>query len=286
MDSGNPENSRLSLAEFVKCIPTILRSSLVGIGVGIFPGWARSLSSFLAYSWTKRADKDPDRFGKGRIEGVAAAETADNASVPAGLVPMFAIGLPASVSAALLMGAFMLHGLTPGPFFSATMPCWSTPSSSAWSLASAIMLVIGMVGQNLFARLIVVSEAILVPIIIFLCVIGAYLEGSGMFGVYLMLMFAFFGYFMKKYDFSFVTFLIGFILGPMAELSLRQAMIITDAKISSLVDHPVAIVFLLMAVDLDLAFELVSVDAGEKRAHSHANESAEPASERRRVDGT
>ena len=81
----------------------------------------------------------------------------------------------------------------------------------------------------------------------FLCVIGAYLEGSGMFSVYLMLIFAFFGYFMKKFDFSFVTFLIGFILGPMAELSLRQAMIITDGKLTSLASHPVAVLFLALA---------------------------------------
>jgi putative tricarboxylic transport membrane protein len=81
-----------------------------------------------------------------------------------------------------------------------------------------------------------------------MCVIGAYLEGSGMFSVYLMLVFAFFGYFMKKLDFSFITFLIGFILGPIAELSLRQAMIITDGKITSLSNHPVAILFLLLAV--------------------------------------
>jgi putative tricarboxylic transport membrane protein len=113
--------------------------------------------------------------------------------------------------------------------------------------ASGIMLIMGMVGQNLFARLITVSEVILVPVIIYMCVIGAYLEGSGMFSVYLMLVFAFFGYFMKKLDFSFVTFLIGFILGPTVELSLRQAIIITDGKISSLVNHPVAVLFLMLA---------------------------------------
>ena len=113
--------------------------------------------------------------------------------------------------------------------------------------ASGIMLVMGMVGQNLFARLITVSEVILVPVIVFMCVIGAWLEGGGMFSVYLMLIFAFVGYFMKKFDFSFVTFLVGFILGPMAELSLRQAMIITDSKVSSLANHPVAVLFLLLA---------------------------------------
>jgi len=245
--ASTPENSRLSLREFLTCFPTILRSTLVGVGIGSIPGMGASLSSFLAYAWTKRRDKDPESFGKGRLEGVAAAESADNASVPAGLIPMFAIGLPSSASAALLMGAFMLHGLTPGPFLFRDDAVLVYSIFAGMIFASGIMLIMGMVGQNLFARLISVSEVILVPIIIFLCVVGAYLEGSGMFSVYLMLIFAFVGYFMKKYDFSFITFLIGFILGPIAELSLRQAMIITDGKVSSLTHHPVAILFLVLA---------------------------------------
>jgi len=247
VQTGTPENSRLTVKEFLTCLPAILRATAVGIGIGSVPGLGASLSSFLAYAWTKRRDPDPDSFGRGRLEGVAAAEAADNASVPAGLIPMFAIGLPSSASAALLMGAFMLHGLTPGPFLFRDDAALVYAIFIGMVAASFIMLAMGMIGQNLFARLITVSEVILVPIIVFLCVIGAYLEGSGMFSVYLMLVFAFFGYFMKKLDFSFVTFLIGFILGPMAELSLRQAMIITDGKVTSLAQHPVAVLFLLLA---------------------------------------
>ncbi|MGE3917481.1 MAG: tripartite tricarboxylate transporter permease [Hyphomicrobiaceae bacterium] len=247
LKASTPENSSLTITEFLSCLPTILRATLVGIGIGSIPGMGASISSFLAYAWTKRRDKDPDSFGKGRLEGVAAAEAADNASVPAGLIPMFAIGLPSSASAALLMGAFMLHGLTPGPFLFRDDAVLVYAIFIGMVAASFIMLVMGAIGQNLFARMMAVSEVILVPIIVFLCVIGAYLEGSGMFSVYLMLVFAFFGYFMKKLDFSFITFLIGFILGPMAELSLRQAMIITDGKLSSLTAHPVALLFLALA---------------------------------------
>ena len=245
--SGSAEDRRLTTAEFLKNLPTIIRSSLVGLAVGSVPGLGASLSSFLAYAWTRQRDKDPGSFGKGRLEGVAAAESADNASMPAGLIPMFAIGLPGSASTALLMGAFMLHGLTPGPNLFREDAVLVYGIFIGMIAASGIMLIMGMVGQNLFARLITVSEVILVPVIVYMCVIGAYLEGSGMFSVYLMLLFAFFGYFMKKLDFSFVTFLIGFILGPTMELSLRQAIIITDGKISSLVNHPVAIMFLVLA---------------------------------------
>ncbi len=248
LDGGTGENRALRWSEFILCLPTIIRSSFVGIAVSSVPGLGASLSSFLAYAWTRRRDPDPDSFGKGRLEGVAAAESADNASVPAGLIPMFAIGLPGSASTALLMGAFMLHGLTPGPNLFKEDAVLVYAIFIGMIAASFIMLIMGMVGQNLFARLITVSETILVPVIVFMCVMGAYLEGSGMFSVYLMLIFAFVGYFMKKFDFSFVTFLIGFILGPMAELSLRQAMIITDAKFTSLVNYPVAVLFLVLAV--------------------------------------
>lgn len=248
MDTGTPEDRRLSWTEFIVCLPTIIRSAFVGIIVGILPGLGASLSSFLSYAWTQRRDKDPDRFGKGAMEGVAASESADNASVPASLVPMFAIGLPGSVSTALLMGAFMLHGLTPGPYLLRDDAVLVYSIFAGMILASFILLFVGLVGQRFFSRAILISDAILLPVIVFFCVVGAYLEGGGMFSVYLMLLFAFVGYFMKKFDFSFVTFLIGFILGPMAELSMRQAMIITDAKISSLANYPVAVVFLVLAV--------------------------------------
>lgn len=248
LNSGRPEDSKLSWAEFVHCLPTIIRGSLVGIGVGILPGLGASLSSFLAYAWTKRTDKEPERFGAGAIEGVAASESADNASVPASLVPMFALGLPGSISTALLMGAFMLHGLTPGPFLFRDDTALVYAIFGGMIIATGMLLVVGLVGQEFFSRVIMLSDRILLPVIIFLCVVGAYLEGGGMFSVYLMLVFAFLGYFMKKFDFSFVTFLIGFILGPMAELSLRQAMILTDGNILSLQNHPVAIVFLVLAV--------------------------------------
>lgn len=146
------------------------------------------------------------------------------------------------------MGAFMLHGLTPGPYMFRDDANLVYAIFFGMIAASGILLFVGLVGQNFFSRVITVRDTVILPIIVFLCIIGAYIEGGGMFGVYLMLVFAFVGYFMKKFDFSFVTFLVGYVLGPMAELSLRQAIIISDANPMVLVDHPVAIVFLVLAV--------------------------------------
>lgn len=246
--SGDPDDRALSWREFLGISPAILRGSLTGIVVGILPGLGATLASFLSYTWVKRASRSPERFGKGAPEGVAASESADNATVPASLIPVFAIGLPGSLSTALLMGAFMLHGLTPGPFLLRDGGELVYSIFAGMIVASGALLLVGLVGQGFFARVIAIRDSIIMPVIVFLCVIGAYLEGGGMFGVYLMLLFAGLGYLMKKFDFSFVTFVVGYILGPMAELALRQAIIITDADPAALLSHPIALLFLALTV--------------------------------------
>lgn len=246
--SDDPAHSRLSLAEIRECMPTIVRSSLIGITIGLLPGLGASLASFLAYSVARRRSRRPKLFGRGALEGVATAEAADNASVPATLIPVFAIGVPGSLATALLMGAFLLHGLTPGPLIFQTDARLVFGIYNGMILAAGLLLLVGYLGQGFFARIIRLPDTMLSPVVIFLAVIGAYMEGGGMFSVYLMLAFGFVGYFMKKLDFSFVTFLIGFVLGPMTELSLRQAIIITRGDPRALLDHPVAVAFLLLAL--------------------------------------
>jgi putative tricarboxylic transport membrane protein len=240
--------SRLSLREFFRLLPSMLRGTLVGIVIGILPGLGATLASFLGYAWVKKASKQPETFGKGAPEGVAASEAADNASVPATLVPVFAIGLPGSVATALLMGAFMMHGLTPGPFLFRDNNELVYGIFLGMIVASFMLLLVGLVGQRFFSRVISVGDTVILPVIVFLCFVGAYLEGGGLFGVYLMIVFAVVGYFMKKFDYSFVTFVVGYVLGPMTELSIRQALIISDANPSALLNHPVAIFFLLLAI--------------------------------------
>jgi len=245
---GTKEDRELSLREIRECMPTIFRSSGIGIILGLLPGLGASISSFLSYTVARKRSKRPELFGKGALEGVATAESADNATVPASLIPVFAIGVPGSLSTALLMGAFLLHGLTPGPLIFRDDANIVYGIYNGMILAALLLFLIGYVGQKFFAKIIQAPDTMISPIVVLLCVVGAYVEGGGMFGVYLMLVFAFVGYFMKKLDFSFVTFLVGFILGPMFELSLRQSLILTDANPAKLIDHPIAIVFLLLAV--------------------------------------
>lgn len=246
-DIGSQHDRALSFAEITRIFPAVLRGSLVGTGIGLLPGLGATLASFLSYTWVRSSSKTPEAFGNGAPEGVAASESADNATVPAALIPVFAIGVPGSLSTALLMGAFMMHGLTPGPFLFKESGEVVFSIYLGMLLASLALAFVGMFGQRIFSLVIRIRESVILPVIVFLCVVGAYMEGGGMFGVYLMLIFGFVGYFMKKFDYSFVTFVVGYVLGPMAELTIRQSLILSNSDPVVLLDHPIAILFLLLS---------------------------------------
>ena len=246
-DNVKSINQNISWEEWKLSIPAILRGTVVGSVVGILPGLGASVASFLSYGLAKKAAKDPSRFGKGAIEGIAAAESADNAVVPSSLVPLFALGIPGSVIAAILIGAFIIQGVTPGHLMFVQQPELVNGIYLSMICASLLLLFIGYFGQKFFSLLSLVSLRIIIPSVIFFCSIGAYLQGGGIIGIWLILFFGIFGYFAKKLDFSFVTFLIGFVVGPQFEMSLRQAIAITPTY-SHLLQHPIGIIFVLITI--------------------------------------
>jgi len=245
---SNPGDNVVTRAEWRRCAPVIARGTLVGSLIGILPGLGASVGSFLSYGMTQRLSKTPEKFGTGMIEGVAAAESADNAVVPSSLVPLFALGIPGSVIAAILIAAFILHGLTPGPLMFQQQPRLVADVYAAMLFASVVMLVIGYTCQSLFAKIIRVPMRLIIPGVLLLCCVGAYMETSSIFSIYVMLFFALFGYLARKLDFSFVTFLIGFVIGPKLEFSFRQSIQLLDHNAVNLLHHPIAIVFLVLTV--------------------------------------
>ena len=246
--SGLREDRIVTLGDWRRSARAILRGCLIGTGVGILPGLGASVGSFLSYGAERKASgRGADFEETGAIEGVAAAESADNAVVPASFVPLFAIGIPGSVIAAILIGAFTIQGITPGPLLFLENRDLILGVYMSMVAASLFLLLIGYFGQNVFARIVRISPALVMPVVVFLCCLGAYLQGGGAFGIGVMVVFGIIGFFAKKYDFSFVTFLIGFVIGPSFELSLRQTLgLVTD--MSELLDHPVALVFAALAV--------------------------------------
>jgi putative tricarboxylic transport membrane protein len=246
--SNKREDQIVTMDDWKRCIRPIVRGSLIGTVIGILPGLGASVGSFLSYGAERRASGRGNDFEEsGAIEGVAAAESADNAVVPASLVPLFAIGIPGSVIAAILIGAFTIQGIVPGPLLFLENRDLILGVYMSMVVASLALLIIGYFGQNMFARVVSITPAVIMPVVVFLCCMGAYLQGGGVFGIGVMVIFAVIGFFSKKYDFSFVTFLIGFVIGPSFELSLRQSLgLVTEW--SELLDHPVALAFAVFAV--------------------------------------
>ena len=243
-----PEDNGVSLAEIRRVAPTTVRSTLVGIAAGVIPGLGPTIGAFLSYVVAKKFAKPGDRFGEGEIKGVAATEAADNAVLPASFIPLFAIGLPGSVSAAILVAAFMMHGVVPGPLIFVQHPRLMYGIYASMLVASICMLIVGRVGLTFFARIGRIPATIIIPLVIVFCTFGAFLEYHSLFSVYAMTALGITGYLMQRYGYSVVTFLIGFVIGPLFELSLRQAIIVTNHSPAKVLEHPIALVLLALSV--------------------------------------
>jgi len=246
--SKKREDRMLSLKEFFASTKTLLRGSLIGIGVGAMPGLGAPVASFMSYDQAQKRSGHKEEFGKGRLEGIAASESANSAVVGASLIPLFVLGIPGNLAVAMLMGAFMIHGMQPGPLMFKENAQLMYGIYGSLLLASLFLLVIGRFGLRFFCKAVDIPSMILYPIVVFTCIMGAYLGKSSMFDVGVMLTFGFIGYFMRKFDYSYVAFLIGFILAPEWERALQQVVIISEHDTFMFFQRPVAMI--LMALTL------------------------------------
>jgi putative tricarboxylic transport membrane protein len=242
------EDKTVSLQEFKDCFRTIIRSSLIGTGIGALPGIGAVVAGFLGYGAAKRASKTPDEFGKGKLEGVAAAEAANSAVTGANLIPLLAVGIPGSLSAAILIGAFLIHGVDPGPLIFEEHPRLVYGIFGAMVIANVMNLFIGSVGLRFFAILVRFPNSVIHPVIVVLCIAGSFAIGNAVFSIGIMVTFAIIGYFMRKLDFSFATFIIGFALGDSLEVSFRQTVILFAEHPSQLLTHWIALAFILLTL--------------------------------------
>ncbi|TVS10002.1 MAG: Tricarboxylate transporter family protein [Wenzhouxiangella sp.] len=240
----NRPDDRITWPLFRRILPTILRGTGVGTLVGALPGLGPSVGSFMSYGLAQKASRTPEKFGKGEPAGIAASESADNAVIPAALIPLFGLGIPGNVSAALLIGAFAIHGITVGPLLLRDEPELLYSIFAGMILASVIMLVLGWYGLKVFAQITRVPPHVVIPIVVFFCLAGMLLQGYGTFGLVILIGFAVLGYLMKKFDYSFVTFLVAFIITPMLELNLRQSIILSRGEWSILLERPIALFFI------------------------------------------
>ena len=246
--SGNRDDHRVTWAELKDCLGTIFRASLLGSFCGALPGVGSITAAFMGYDQAKKFSKHPERFGKGELRGVAAPEAANNAVCGSGLIPMVTLGIPGALSAAVIMGAFMIHGMAPGPMLMVEHPETIYGLFMLLILSDFFMLVIPLPLMRLGQWVVTVPRSYLFPVILVLCAIGAYGTHQNLFDVKVMVFFGVLGYFMKKWGLSPAALLIAFILGPMAEVYLRQALKISGGDPMIFVARPLACTFLVLTV--------------------------------------
>ena len=242
--SDNPEDNRVTWSEYKRVLPVIYRSTGFGAVIGMLPGIGASVASFVAYAEAKRVSKNKETWGKGEIEGIAAAEAANNATSGANLIPLLTLGIPGSTSAALLAGVMLIHGITIGPsvFVSSHNMIYGLFASGLVCIFT--YLIIGYWGSGLVGRMIAVVPAQMIyPFIFITCFVATYAVRNALFDLVLMTFFGVVGLLMKKFKFSIPAFIIAFILGDGAERSLRQAMMLDDSGALVFFQHPLALFF-------------------------------------------
>ena len=235
-------DDRLPFREFLTLKKTVFRGAGIGTAIGALPGLGTPLAAFLSYAATKRFSKAPEKLGTGAPEGIAATESANSAVSGANLIPLLTLGIPGNLTAALLVGAFLIHGVTPGPLIFQRDASLIYGLFAAMIMANIMVLIVGSVGLRVFALIVKVPPFVVYPIVLLLCVVGIYVSQGGFFAVWVMLVFSVLGFFMQKLEISIVCFIIGLVLGPMIELSIRQSVILLSRNPSAILDHPFALV--------------------------------------------
>lgn len=236
-------------AEMKKIAPTIGRSWIIGNLIGILPGAGASIACFMGYNSAKQFSKTKEQFGKGSIEGVAGSEAANNAVTGGSLIPMLTLGIPGESVTAVLMGGLIIQGLTPGPdlFIGETAKMTYT-FFAGFVLTQFAMLGIGLLGCRVFAQIARLSDAILIPAVTILCVVGSFAIHQNLFDVVIMLIFGVIGYLTQKFDLNNAAIVLALILGPIGEKGLRRSLALSGGDPSILFSTPLCWILIVLCV--------------------------------------
>ncbi len=236
------------ISEVTSNLKTMFKSAVMGTFIGSIPGIGCDVAAFITYGEAKRSSKHPEKFGTGILEGVAAPEAGNNAATGGAMIPMLTLGVPGDAVTAVLLGALTIHGLQPGPMLFRDHLDVIYPIFAGMIMAQFILLIVGLSGARVFAKLITVDRKILTPVIFFLCVVGSYAMRFSFFDVGLSLIIGVIAYFMEYYDYPVSPILLALILGPMAEQNLRRSLIISHGDLTVFFTRPISAAFILLAV--------------------------------------
>lgn len=252
--------------DFRRMLAPILRGTAVGSLLGILPGGGATLSSFVSYTVEKKWSRYPEEFGKGAIEAVAGPESANNAGAQMSFVPMLTLGIPSNPVTALLIGALLIQGLTPGPNIVTNQPVlfWGV-IASMW-IGNLMLVILNLPLVGIWVRFVRIPYYLMYPGIVIICIIGVYSLRNNPFDIYVMTVFGAVGYLLTRLDCEPAPFLLGFVLGPMLEVNLKRAMLLAHGNVMAMVARPITGVLLLVAVGLIVAQIIPAVGRYRRKA--------------------
>jgi putative tricarboxylic transport membrane protein len=225
----------------------IYRGTVLGFFLGILPGGGAVIASFASYAIEKKLSKTPERFGKGAIEGVAGPEAANNAAAGGAFIPLMTLGIPPNVVMALLLGAFVVHGLQPGPLMMTQNPNVFWGIVASMYIGNAMLLVLNMPLIGMWVQVLKLPYRIMFPLILMFCIVGVFASGSAVFDVFVMVLFGVLGYLMRKFGYEPAPLVLAFVLGPMLENNLRKSLILSQGDFTIFIEKPISAVCLLLA---------------------------------------
>lgn len=241
-----------SKQEFKDSVGPIGRGTILGFLIGIIPGSAHIISTFVSYAMERRLSKHPERFGKGAIEGVAGPESANNAASEGALVPMLALGVPTGPIPAVLLAALMVHGINPGPLFIKEQPVIFWGLIASMYVGNMVLLLLNLPMVGLFVNFLRIPYRILYPTILMFCVVGVYAVNSSLVDVGIMSVMGIIGYLLRKFDFETAPIILGVVLAPIIEFSFRQALAMSNGDYMIFIQRPISAVFLVVALAMIL----------------------------------
>lgn len=227
---------------------TLVRSSVIGSIIGALPGVGATTAAFISYSEAVRWSKRPEKFGTGLPEGIAAPEAANNSAVGGSMIPLLALGIPGSATTAVMLGGLTIHGIVPGPLLMENNALLVYTVFISMMFANVLMLIFGLRAARYFAKILMVPYAYIGPAIVVMCITGVYGLNANLFDILIMLMFGLIGVVLRALSYPVASFIIGLVLGPIAETSLRQGLMITQFDYGEFLMRPIAATLLALAV--------------------------------------
>jgi len=226
------------------------RGTVLGFLIGIIPGSAHIISSFVSYAVERRLSRHPERFGQGAVEGVAGPESANNSATSGAFVPMLALGVPSGPIPAVMMAAMMIHGISPGPLLITQQPELFWGFIASMYVGNVVLLILNLPMVGVFVNLLRIPYPILYPAILVFCVLGVYAVNGSVVDVWLMAVMGALGYLLRKFDFETAPVVLGLVLAPMLEMSFRQSLAMSSGNYAIFVNRPIAATMLLVGLGL------------------------------------